>query len=210
MNLLADLDDVEAVLGRDLDDDEVGRTVKLLQLASDAVRIHTGQQFDYVEDDEITIEPDIEGHLWLPQRPVISVSTVKITSSNTPIDTVGYGWTRDGYLARRWFPTNAEIPWWIYPLTVTYTHGYQTVPADVRLAVAELVGGSMANPSGIVSESLGVYSVRYLSNRSPGVSLTSEVEQRLRRYRRQPSSLPIYSGPFPSGFDTALTGFPTP
>lgn len=207
MDLLADLDDVAAVLGRDLDDDEVGRAVRLLELASDGIRSHTGQTFDYVANDTVVVEPDLEGNLWLPQRPVTAVSSVTVMG-NTLLASA-YGWSRDGFLARAWFPSNTSIPWTLYPATVVYSHGYQTLPGDIRLVAAELVATSMANPSGIVSESLGVYSVRYLNNRSPGVSLTSEVAARLRRYTRRPSSLPIYSGDFPSGFRAAMTGFDT-
>jgi hypothetical protein len=208
MDLLADLDDVAALLGRDLDDAEVGMALRLLELASDGVRSHTGQVFDFVADDTVTIEPDLEGHLWLPQRPVTAVTSV--TVMGTTLGPTAYGWARDGLLAHSYWSGNAQVPWTLYPATVVYSHGYTELPGDVRLATAELVATSMANPSGIVSESLGVYSVRYLNNRSPGVSLTAEVEQRLRRYKRRPSSLPIYVAPFPSGFHGTVTGYPTP
>lgn len=46
-------------------------------------------------------------------------------------------------------------------IDVDLTHGYTTVPDDVKLATLEIAAGLYDNPGGVISESIDDYTVRY-------------------------------------------------
>jgi hypothetical protein len=153
MGNLATLEDVEAVLGRDLTDGEFLRVDRLLAMASKKVRTYTGQFFEVVENDLLELVPDAWGQVRLPQRPVTAVASVVVDGETMDAD--GYTWTAQGALSRTY-------GYWWTPVTVTYTHGYDTIPDDVAFVVAELVVARFSAPEGgVKSESLGSYSVSY-------------------------------------------------
>jgi hypothetical protein len=153
MGNLATLEDVEAVLGRDLTDGEFLRVDRLLAMASKKVRTHTGQFFEVVENDLLELVPDAWGQVRLPQRPVTAVASVSVDGETMDAD--GYTWTAQGALSRTY-------GYWWTPVTVTYTHGYDTIPDDVAQVVAELVVAQFATPpGGVRSETIGGYSVSY-------------------------------------------------
>lgn len=68
------------------------------------------------------------------------------------------------------------------PVYVTYTHGYATVPADVRAIVLTLAGRVLTNPSDLRQESVGSVSVTYAAE-TIGASLAPIERDQLARYR---------------------------
>lgn len=115
-------------------DADQARVTRLLEMVSAAVRTYTGQTFDLVEDDEVTLQVT-DGRVMLPQRPIVEVSEVT-NASGTPI--AGVTWRTTNPLR----PTVAYGRPWCWPdreVTVTYSHGYATIPADISMVVAERV-----------------------------------------------------------------------
>ena len=92
----------------------------------------------------------------LPFKPVTAVSAVRVNGVAVT------GWT----LRKNALYRPAGFGTWNYYipdlLEVDLTHGYTTVPDDVKLAVLEIAGGLYENPTSIVaSESIDDYTVRY-------------------------------------------------
>lgn len=180
MTSLATLEDVEAVLGRDIAGSELLRIERLLEMASRKVRVYTGQTFDVVENDVVALQTDFAGGVRLPQRPVTAVSSVVVLGETVDPDT--YEWTSQGTLVRTY-------GFWSSTVTVTYSHGYETIPADVAQVVAELAAAKLTAPEGNVrSESIGSYSVSY--GDSPATELTDDQRKLLDQYRNPGRPIP--------------------
>jgi hypothetical protein len=157
MASLASTDDLQARLGIELDDD---RAQAILDDVSAVVRAYTGQQFTQAETtDRLQAR---NGGVTLPQRPVTAVDTVDDVDGNT----VAFDWDSGSFVAlaglagSRSFevePFVTRQPW----VDVTYTHGYETVPADVVAVVCQMAGrtyGRTADTSGVTQESIAGYS----------------------------------------------------
>jgi hypothetical protein len=140
--LLATPLDVAARLGRDLTQAELLRLPALLQDASAKVRNYTGRTFTQAET---TVRLRVNnGRVKLPQRPVVSITSVKMLNRDGTVGTTLAGWFWDG-LAEIATASPSQIangPW--FPndryriVEVTYTHGYSTVPADVLAVVCSI------------------------------------------------------------------------
>lgn len=130
-----------------------------LDTASALIRDVAGSPISEVTD-TVTIEGSASSWLALPGRPVSAVSEVLVDGSSVTDYTLSAGslWRACG--------------WRSFAVTVTYTHGLPTVPADVvdivcRLAVKSLVsfreqpdGTGVANKP-LISERIGDYSAVY-------------------------------------------------
>jgi hypothetical protein len=93
--------------------------------------------------------------LELPFRPVTSVSAVRVNG------VVITGWTlRCGFLYRL---AGFGYRYTLLPdqVDVDLTYGYAAVPDDVKLATLEIAAGLFDNPTGVVSEAIDDYTVRY-------------------------------------------------
>jgi hypothetical protein len=136
-----------------------GTATLLAQLASDAVREDLRQQIDVVTDDEITLWGDNGEILILPQRPVTAVSSVSLAGQdlvpvvvNSTSTMLMYDWRPDGSLRRVVYGGSfyaGELYYkWPYgvAVTVTYSHGYATVPSAMKHVALELAAGVYANP----------------------------------------------------------------
>ena len=128
MDSLASLQDAFDRLGKSLDSDDSNRLLTLLEDASNATRLYTGQHFTR----ETTVQkskPDC-GRIHLSQRPVISITSLEDKDSND----VGYTW--DGMNTIYTNTSDAINAWELVPyrnphrdfLTVTYGSGYDTIP----------------------------------------------------------------------------------
>jgi hypothetical protein len=144
-----------------------------LKDASAAIRNYTHQYLDYVADEDITLDSTGGTRLFLPQLPVLSVASV-IEDGETLVVDDDYKLGLFGILHRmgnRWVSG-------IQLITVTYTHGYLTIPDDivavcVRAASRAYQAGLKAADSegipGIASKQLGDFSVSFQSEGGGGV-----------------------------------------
>lgn len=142
--------------------------------ASEAIRNYCHQHIDLVEDDAYIFDvPLAQWNLLLPELPVVSVETV-VEDGETLTVTDDYILAHHGQLIRvgkRW-----AVGWQI--VTVTYTHGYETIPDDIagvaaraaaRIYQAGLRAADSDGVPGVAAKSLGDYSVQYATEGTEGI-----------------------------------------
>jgi hypothetical protein len=157
-----------------LQTDSVNETAAQLCLdaATALIQAETGQHFFLVEDDQITVRGG-EGRIFLPQQPVVSISAVTSrwigsavdTANVVDLDYVRWGhelsWAAGGYVrinsSPRWGTYGYTWPEYV---TVTYTHGYATIPADVVMCCLQLAAEQYSSPDGVNYESIDDYAWR--------------------------------------------------
>lgn len=191
---LAELDDVEDRLGRDLTEEEQRRAQAMLDDASAVVRAYTRRNFTQTTE---TVRLRPRGNkVVLPQRPVVSVSEVKTVVSFGPTEitfpTPAYSWVAGAEVhfldsvsivnAPTLDAADDENLW----VEVTYTYGYEDIPYDVMAVVANLVVRNLTVPNGGVVdlETVGPYTVRYSGFTAAGpLALSAADRDVLNRYR---------------------------
>jgi hypothetical protein len=161
---LASVADYETVTGVTVGEDS-GRIERLLDLASAAVLAEAhGQLIVATEDTEEIVYP-YEGVGRLSQRPVTAVGSVVVDGET--LDTDEYRWTpggnrRPAYLIRR--SNGYDCSWSCREMTVTYSHGWDPVPAQIIVAVVNMVKGVIDLGGGgeVASKSNGPFSVTFV------------------------------------------------
>ena len=200
---LASVSDVEAV-SKEVPASSTASVIRLIEMVSARVAKYTGQHFDLVVADSVTITPH-DGILRLPQRPVTALTSVTVGSSL--LSSTLYTWTSSGIIRRTsptilapdsqfgaltgaW-PVDGEWPWPPIATTVVYTHGYanQDYPADIAMVVAEKVAkkwlSGVREAEGTTSESIDGYAAAYqLSHVTAGKAWDPEHKEILDAYRR--------------------------
>jgi hypothetical protein len=191
---LAELDDVEDRLGRDLTEEEQRRAQAMLDDASAVVRAYTRR--DFTRQTATTRLRPRGSKVVLPQRPVIAVDSistiVSFGSTETVIPTPAYSWVSGAevhfldssviYNAPALDIGDDENLW----VEVTYTYGYDDIPYDIMAVVANMVVRNLTVPNGgtVDLETVGPYTVRYSGFTSAGpLSLSPADRDILNRYR---------------------------
>lgn len=119
---LATSNDVEAILGRVLTSDEHERVDSVLLKASELFRRRSGQEFT-AGTSAVRLKVN-GGRVYLPQRPVVAVTTVLDDDGDAVV------YTRAG----QWLTLDLRSHEFV---TVSYSHG-GAVPDLVRLAIADV------------------------------------------------------------------------
>ena len=150
-----------------------------LDIASSVVRERTGQDFAVVTE-TITLDTYGAEDVRLPQLPVTeiaSVTTRERGSTITAARTLNADYeVRGGRL--RWVGLGS----WPYEITVTYTHGYATIPDDVKGATLAVAAEMFANPEGLSQSAIDDSNDRYeWSEDSPAERMLKLVERRYKR-----------------------------
>ncbi|MFJ5707614.1 hypothetical protein [Streptomyces sp. NPDC093105] len=165
---LATVDQLAAWMQREPEEMPEGAAL-VLDVASAVVRREARQSFTRGTS-SATLHPD-GGWVALPQRPVIAVQSVHVRGQLVPPD-------RWQLVRDRLAVVDDQA------VTVTYTHGYASVPGDVLAVVLTLAGRVLTNPSDLRQESVGSVSVTY-SAETIGASLAPADRDLLARYRRR-------------------------
>lgn len=172
------------------------RATILLDTATAAIRAYTNQTLSRVTNDVVILPGNYTGRLELPERPVTSVGAVAIGDTALTVDS-DFVWdgrtsllrgtavsgvlvVNDGPLISGrgdWGGDGARV-------SVTYTHGFATIPDDVKGVCLALAARSLQSPDGVNSETVGSYSVSY-TRTGGAVSLLDEERRLLDRYRRK-------------------------
>lgn len=186
---LATSDDVLERLGRALTSEETGKIDGLLLDVSSAIRAYTHQTF--TEDTTTTLLPIRNRSVRLMQVPVTAVAGVTDGRGNT----LTYEWlTGDerirllsgGYLNE--FELNILPNSRVGKASVTYTHGYETIPDLIvglacHLALRAL--GVPSTQSGIMQETITNYSYQIGTAAASGpFGLLASEKELLDSYRR--------------------------
>lgn len=181
--------------------------VQLLAEASALIRNYTRQTITQVLGDEIVLDGDYSTTLVLPELPVTDVTKLETLESDatwTEVDTTSYSFSRAGVVTYTdgWpsWPYYSRFPSGVQNIRVTYDHGYETIPDDIRHACVQIAARlylsttvTVSGTAGAVtqqSETIGGYSydTRYdtaSATTTVGVSgLTPQEQISLDRYRR--------------------------
>jgi hypothetical protein len=169
----ATIEDVEAFLQVEISEPvQVASVERALAEATAAIRNYCNQYLELVEDEEITLDSAGGVRLFLPELPVIEVSeVVEDGETLTPDDDYKLGqWGILHRVNRRWVQG-------IQIVTITYSHGYETLPDDIiaiatRAAARGFQAGLRAADDeavvGVQSKSLGDFAVAYGSEQGGG------------------------------------------
>ncbi|MEW5658351.1 hypothetical protein ABGT92_23895 [Streptomyces cinereoruber] len=118
-----------------------------LASASAIIRSWTKQTITRVDGDVVTLRVLNERELVLTQRPVVAVSQVRVNSL------VLQDWVLSGDRLLRTGGWRRLPGTTTYPdpglVEVTYTHGYEQVPDDVRAVCLDLAAMTLTNPRGL-------------------------------------------------------------
>lgn len=150
------------------------RPTLLLETATDAVKAIIGH--DITEGTETaTLDGTGTEALVLPKHPVTAISQVDVDGTTLAAD--AYKFIEAGVVYRTsgiWAVGRQNID-------VTYTHGFATIPGDVKAIVLETASRAWRSGAGVSQESVGSYSVTY-SRESAGVQLLPQERAALASY----------------------------
>lgn len=183
--------ELSSVLQQDLD---TSTAEDLAALASDVVRDEIGQTITAVAGDVVTVYGDSSELLMLPQLPVTTVSAVSV--AGLALTSAEFLWHERGQLYWVVTPGTSEVSpiWHVWqaavPVTITYDHGYATIPNTVKSVALEVAMTLYSNPMQVISETVASYSVSYAARAggidvggSSGFGLTKEQKRRLDPFR---------------------------
>lgn len=190
MTAFATAADFADLLGITLTNAQNTRATNLLGRASQRIREAVGKTID--ETTETYTRPGTsDERILLPETPVISVASVAI--DGTQISTwylagneiVRYGFNLvDRVLTD--YPYGGGFGWEQQTLTITYTHGYATIPEICRSIALEMVRRAWMNPAAIVEETVGnvrtTFALRSGTDPPRGLAITGEELKELRNF----------------------------
>lgn len=163
--------DLSAYLRRDLTS-ETALAAIALDSASEVVRSYTNLTLDATASDTVTLDGSGTQVLWLPESPVTAVASVTLYSGGDSEELLvegidnDYVWHEAGRLYR---PDGVCWPSEPQSVTVVYSYGNSTIPADIRL-VALQVAARVFALGPVVTESAGGYSATYATDAMGGLS----------------------------------------
>lgn len=177
--MLATVPELQRWMGRAnaLTGADAERAALLLETASGLFIGHAdGQLIELVEGDEITLDGNGSRVLLLPQVPVVEVTSVVLDGEEL-VDGTDYRWSAKGILRR----LTAAWPDQERVLEVTYSHGFDDIPWDVKSAVLSAAARAFTNPLGHTSERIGSYG--YTTGADGAVLLRGDEITIAQRYR---------------------------
>jgi hypothetical protein len=151
----------------------------LRDLTLAAMRSVTGMTLSEVSDDVVLLPASDSNWLSLPERPASEPTLVEV--GGDPVT----DWTFDTdrlYRSSGWqaWDSATGAP---QRVRVTYTHGYQTFPDELKRIALQAAGRALINPSGLRSETIGSESYTYAIETVPNVvALTAQEKRELRRF----------------------------
>lgn len=151
-------EDVATLIQRDLSAADTATVEYLLDLATAVVQGYTGQKIERASS-TVTLKPR-SGKVRLPQRPVVSVTSV------VGVNGLAVFWEFDGIgtITASSIPIangpDEPVGLWTKPLRVTYEHGYDPVPSDISAVVTQVAARAFGTPpdrSGLSQEGISTY-----------------------------------------------------
>ncbi|MEQ4716083.1 hypothetical protein [Nonomuraea sp. B19D2] len=183
--MLAELADIEARIGRTLTPDESNAVTELIADVSGLVTAYCGRDWTIHTNDVVELEGLAERELELPGRPVVQVYSVTI--DDVPVmefKVLGNSlWRRYGWQKYAGDPIPSKV-------VVTYTHGTNKVPADVKAVVCNEVLRVLGKEVGATSETLGDHAIAYEPG-SGSIALSRSAKGSLNRFRQRAGSVSL-------------------
>lgn len=151
------------------------RAQQVLDQATADIQSETNQYLFQKTNDVATCNPTSSGVVLLPQIAVTAVSLVEYLDRNNVWQTLDPSFYRHGrgrvYLTKRpdyW-------PWQNDTIRITYTHGYDPIPADLASLCVKLASRQIANPYDIQRQVTGGIQLQFSSARGTGGFTESEL-----------------------------------
>lgn len=191
---LASVQDVADLLALDSAGLEPAQAAAALAQASARFRAEAECDFD---DDDTTLILRVDGQrVTLPKRPVLDITSVKAVGLDGTATHEMAGWSFDGIHTIRvgdgaWV-INASHHYASQTVEVTWSHGYATIPEDVRWTVAQMAARAISSPApaAVTGENIGAYSYRTGGVSVSGAAgMTDDERQVARRYRPRVSTM---------------------
>lgn len=170
----ATIQDIEAFLQVEITTaEQIASAQRALTEATAAIRNYCHQYLEEVEDEIITLDSFGGTRLFLPELPVIEVTSV-VEDDETLTDGDDYKLGQYGILHR----LDQKWAGGIQIITITYSHGYDPIPDDIiavaaRAAARGYQAGLRAAEdeglAGVRTKSLGDFSVAFAGEQTGGV-----------------------------------------
>jgi hypothetical protein len=165
----------------------VNETDDLSTIALDSacytIRGFLHQTINLVTDDTIAIDADGSARIMLPEAPVVSVSSVGTLSTYTDFTVTAYDTTQylvdydKGAIEFR----GAYFPNRVGAVQVTYTHGWEVIPTDIRI-VALTLAARIYDQGLAKAETIG--NTRLVYSHDESLGLSPREKDMLVKYRR--------------------------
>lgn len=184
--------ELAAFMGRTFTDAEQDQAEAIIDAVSAVIESETGVSFTLVEDDEIRIQADGYGMIELSSKPITALTIYDLDDT----EELSYGaW--DGLITVYGLQPNQVVD-------IIYSHGYSSVPGDIKAVCYGVCSRIVYNPSGLRQETVGAISVTYpgiggeagtinfstLESKVLGKYSTKAKSMRLAGERRRYASLP--------------------
>lgn len=148
------------------------RAQLILDIATAEIQSVTRQTISQVTNDAVKLKGNWRNKIVLPEQPVTAVTSVSVLGlTYVPGSDYSFDGIRSIYRgAVRFTPdsgdptfVDTELHWGGPDLTidVVYTHGFATIPADIKGICLAMAARAFRNPVGAQSESVGQYSISY-------------------------------------------------
>ena len=175
MDSLVSIESLEDMLGLTFGAEEAKRAQGLLTLASGEVESYcTAVSLKRLDNDTVSLRGRWGSFLELAGPPIHNVTEALVDGVS-----VSYKLTRDGLISSSWGGPTAIIE-------ITYDHGLNSVPKDVRSMVLSRVVRAFSNPEAVMQKGIGSdYSVSYAADAEMITALNKSERMSLRRYRRK-------------------------
>ena len=148
-----------------------------LRVAGHAIRSYLGWHLSPSLEQTVEVPVGERGLLMLPSRYVTEVAS--LTISDTVLDPEEYVWDVGGWIETGHYFFDA----WPNRATVTFTHGYEDMPLEVKQVAYEMVEATIATPAGNVSQMSTPAGYRISLSDPAGFHFSAAQQQVLAPYR---------------------------
>lgn len=142
-------DELAAFMGRTFSASEAAQAQAVIDVVESAIESEAGVSFTPVLDEHIRIQADGHGIIELKRKPITALTSVSDVDG-VAIDSVEFDGLATLY---NLFPNQV--------VDIVYSHGFGTVPRDIRGVALGSASRVMYNPSGLRQETVGAISVTY-------------------------------------------------
>lgn len=176
---LITVEELEAFMGRTFTDAEEAQAEAIITAVTAVIESETGVSFEITVDEEIRTQADGYGMIELNAKPVSEVTVYCIDSDE---EHSSYVW--DGLATIYGLQPNEVVD-------IMYSHGYSTVPGDIKAVAYGMSSRIIYNPSGLRQETVGAISVTYpgIGGEAGTINMSNLEKKVLEKYSAQMKSM---------------------
>lgn len=138
---------------------EPANAAELLAAASGSIRNYCGWSISREVVTDEPIDTNGSGLILLPTLLLVSVEQISV-GDTWLLERTDYRWSKKGMIRR--YPYGTNWPRGFQEVYVSYTHGYETVPDEIRaLTVGLAVRLTSAVPPNVAQKTVGAISITY-------------------------------------------------